>query len=185
MTDVADPAGIAELIERYNMWRTIYTRAGKPARNEPQWVDGSLWLRDGYPHPDWSAFVIQPEASGYKVLRASTERRIDPVLSYQGFFSRLQDAGKFIIAAVGDYLRIERRLDPIAWRWQDAGLDPAVEELVKSDDEVTYRLRQNSDAYCVMTLGDRPYSHLLPLTYDELTDVLLQGFPDDLVAGAG
>lgn len=184
MTDIAEAEGFAELIKHYDLWRRVYATAGKAPRNEADWKDGNLWLRDGYPRPDWRAFVIQPQAGGYKVFRATTERRDDPAMSPQGFFSRLQDAGKFVIAAVGDYLRIDRRLDPISWAWQDSGSDPAVEELIASDREVTYRLRGNSDAYCIMTLGDRPYSHVLPLTYDRLTNLLLEGFPEDVVAAA-
>ena len=100
-------------------------------------------------------------------------------MSYQGFFSRLEDAGKFVIAAVGDYLRIARRLDPIAWKWMDEGLAPEVEEFISSDSDVRYQLRSNPDAYFVITLGDRPASHILPMTYEQLTEQLLQGFPED------
>ncbi|WP_155948668.1 hypothetical protein [Mycobacterium sp. URHB0044] len=162
MTSPTDAAGFQDLVEHYNGWRAIYRRAGKPPRNEPAWVDGALWLRDGYPHPDWTAFVIEPQVDGFKVYQASTERRIEPVLSYQGFFSRLQDAGKFVIAAVGDYLRIHCRLDPISWIWMDQGLHPGVEEDVMSDSEVRYRLRSDHGVYCIMMLGDRPVATSCP-----------------------
>ncbi|EUA39686.1 hypothetical protein I549_3914 [Mycobacterium avium subsp. avium 2285 (R)] len=33
-----------------------------------------------------------------------------------------------------------------------------------------------------MTRGDTPYSHILPLSYDELNASLLEGFPDNVVS---
>jgi hypothetical protein len=105
-------------------------------------------------------------------------------LSSQGFFSQLEIAGKFIIAKIGNYLRIDARLDPTSWSWEDEGSDPEVEERISNDSEVTYRLRHYPDAYAIMTLGDRPYSHILPLTYGELTQELLHGFPENVIAVA-
>jgi hypothetical protein len=175
---------LAELMRYHEKWSTISAKAGKAPRDEPDWEDGRLWFRDGYPHPDWSAFVIEPKEEGFEVYRASTERRVDPVLSLQGYFSRLDVAGKFIIAKIGNYLRINSRLDPISWQWEDAGLAPEVEELIYSDREVTYRLRNDPATYCIMALGDRPYSHILPLTYGRLTRELLHGFPVDVISVA-
>lgn len=184
MVEIQQSEELAELIRFYGKWRTIYSQAGKAPRDEPDWEGGRLWFRNGYPHPDWTAFLIEPKPNGFEVLRASTERRIDPVLSPQGFFSRLEVAGKFIIAKIGNYLRIDSRMDPISWSWEDAGVAPEVEELISSEREVKYRLRNDPDTYFIMALGDRPYSHILPLTYDQLTQELLHGFPENVASAA-
>lgn len=180
MTEATGFQGADMLFDQYNVWRGIYARMGKASRDEPDWEGNQIWFRDGYPHPDWSAFVIAKRGEGFDLLQASTERRSDAVMSHQGFFSRLEDAGKFIIAAIGDYLRIDLRMDPVSWIWMDLGLAPNVEETIVSDSEVTYRLRDDHEVYSVMALGDRPYSHLLPMSYSELNQVLLQGFPDEV-----
>jgi hypothetical protein len=173
---------LAELLQFYGKWRAIYSQAGKAPRDEPEWEDGRLWFRDGYPHPDWTAFVLEPTGDGFEVVRASTERRNDPVMNPEGYFSRLEVAGKFIIAKIGNYLRIDSRLDPTSWAWEDSGTPPEVEELIVSERKVTYRLRSDPDTYFIMTVGDRPYAHILPLTYGELTRELLSGFPDHVTS---
>jgi len=185
MSDFADSAAVSELMRHYGKWRSIYALAGKPSRDEPRWDDeGRLWLSYGYPHPDWTAFVIEPQLDGYKLFRASTERRNEPVLSPQGFFSRLDVAGKYVIAKVGNYLRIDCRMDPVTWAWEDAGLEDRVGEVVYSDREVKYFHSSDENNYFVMTLADRPYSHILPLTYDDLNSLLLMGFPEHVTCAA-
>ncbi|BBX96767.1 hypothetical protein MLAC_20610 [Mycobacterium lacus] len=87
-----------------------------------------------------------------------------------------------MIYEVAESLRISCRLEPISWRWDDAGLDPRVDAYVQSDQVVKYVLRSNPNAYFVMTRGDVPYSHILPLSYDELDAVLLEGFPESVTA---
>lgn len=178
MSERNEFVGAESFLQHYNAWRNIYGRFGKPPRDEPDWQDGGLWLRDGFPNPDWSAFVIERTGNGYDLLQATTERRSDPVTSHQGYFSRFEDAGKYVIAAIGDYLRIDRRLDPVSWTWDDEGVPPGVEEIVSSDSRVTYRLREDHEVYCVMARGDRAYSHLLLLTYEDLGQMLLNGFPE-------
>lgn len=178
MTDDSEVDGLDSLTAQYSLWRGIYARCGKPPRDEPVWQDGELWLRDGYPNPDWTAFVIRQSGNGFDVFQASTERRSEPVLTHLGFFARLDDAGKYVIAAIGDYLRIEKRLDPVSWSWQDQGLPAEVEEHVSSEARVTYRLRNDHEVYCVLALGDKQYSHLLLLTYDELNLLLQEGLAE-------
>jgi hypothetical protein len=179
-----DP-GIAELVAQYNKWRLIYGYAGKPAPNEADWEEDRLFFRFGFPHPDWWAYVLDAAEDGlYSVLRVSTERSLTPVESPRGKFSRIQDAGKFVIYEVAESLRINCRLEPLSWKWDDAGLDPRVDPQIESDRVVKYSLRENPDAYFVMTRGDMPYSHILSLSYGELDALLLEGFPAGVVSRA-
>jgi hypothetical protein len=177
-----DP-GLAELVAEYNKWRLIYGYAGVPAPNEADWEGDRLFFRFGFPHPDWWAYVLDAGDNRlYSVIRVSTERTLNPVESARGKFSRIQDAGKFMIYEVAESLRINCRLDPLSWKWDDAGLDPRVDTQIESDRVVKYFLRENPDAYFVMTRGDMPYSHILPLSYGELDALLLEGFPASVVS---
>ncbi|KAA1244121.1 hypothetical protein F0Q45_25125 [Mycobacterium simiae] len=174
---------IVELIGRYSRWRRIYGYAGKAAPDEADLESGRLHFRFGYPYPDWWAFILEGSADGrYRCLRASTERSVTPVETSQGNFARIQDAGKFIIYNIAESLRIDCRMEPISWRWDDAGLDPLVNMYIESYRTVKYVLRNNSNAYFIMTRGDMAYSHILPLSYDELDAVLLDGFPESVMA---
>jgi hypothetical protein len=181
--DIDKTHDATELIARYNLWRRIYGYAGKAAPDEPYREGGRLHFRVGYPHPEWSANVIECGADGlYRVLHVSTERRDSPIESATGIFSRLEDAGKFIIFKAATSLMISCFMDPLTWKWEDAGLDPRVDAQVQSDQVVKYVLRNNPLAYFVMTRGDMPYSHILPLSYDELDAELLDGFPEGVVS---
>lgn len=174
-------SGISELISRYNKWRRIYSYAGKSAPDKAEWDSGRLYFRFGYPHPDWWAFILEATVDGhYQCLRASTERSAVPIESPQGIFARIDDAGKYLIYGIAESLRIDCRLEPVSWRWDDEGLDSQVDVHIQSDRVVKYVMRNNPDAYCIMTRGDMPYSHILPLSYDELDELLLDGFPENV-----
>lgn len=181
--DIYEDPDVIELIARYNKWRRIYGYAGKAAPDEPDWDSGRLYFRTGYPLPDWSAYVLEADRSGlYSVLYASTERRETPVESPQGSFSRIEDAGKFIVYKVATSLMIACFMDPLSWKWDDAGIDPRVDAQIQSDRVVRYVLRSNPEAYFIMTRGDTPYSHMLPLSYDELDAELLQSFSESVTS---
>lgn len=184
MTFAKDDPDLSELIGRYNRWREIYSRVGEPPPDEASWEGGRLYLRFGYPHPEWWAYILAEKSDGlFSVIRGSTERSATLVESTKGSFSRLRDAGKFLIYEVGEWLRISRRMEPVSWRWDDAGLDPRVYQDVHSDKIVKYSLRSDPDAYFIMTRGDVAYSHILPLSYDELDAELIDGFPDSVTSG--
>ncbi|BCO37293.1 hypothetical protein BMW24_013145 [Mycobacterium heckeshornense] len=180
--DRNDP-DVVELVDHYNKWRRIYGYAGKSAPDEVDWEDERLYFRYGYPYPDWWAYIVEATADGnFRCLRASTERRATPIESTEGTFARLQDAGKYTVYEVAETLRIDCRMEPISWKWDDAGLDPEVDAHVQSDQVVKYVLRSNPQAFFIMTRGDMPYSHILPLSYDELDAILLDGFPEDVTS---
>ena len=87
-----------------------------------------------------------------------------------------------MIYEVAESLRINCQLEPLSWKWDDAGLDPQVATQIESDRVVKYFLRENPDAYFVMTRGDMPYSHILSLSYGELDTLLLEGFSPSIVS---
>jgi hypothetical protein len=179
--DVSDRE-VIELVTRYNKWRRIYGYAGKPrlAPDEPDWESGRLYFRNGYPFPDWTAYIIEAAAAGeFNVLRASTERRNTPAESMEAVFSRIDDAGKFIIYKAATSLRVDCRMESITQKWRAEGLNKRVDKLIVSEDQAKYVLRSDPTVYFIAYSGGiQPYNHILPLTYDELDAVLLEGFPE-------
>ncbi|WP_224119199.1 hypothetical protein, partial [Mycobacterium avium] len=108
-----DDPDVAELIARYDTWRQIYICAGQAPPDEAAWDDGRLLFRVGYPHPDWWGYVLACAGGDYTVSRVSTERSAVPIVSLQGTFSRIRDAGKFLIYDLAESLRISCRLEPL------------------------------------------------------------------------
>ena len=113
---IAVDPGFGLLIEQYDRWRQIYSSAGTVPRDKPVWVDGRLNLRNGYPHPGWTSFIVQPAGDGYDVVAASTERRIEPLEALRAHFSCLDDTGKYIIWNIGEDLRVACRILPLTGR---------------------------------------------------------------------
>ncbi|MCV7257084.1 hypothetical protein [Mycobacterium shimoidei] len=181
--DTGADAGFAELISRYEKWRRIYSYAGKPVRDELIWGDGRLNLRYGYPHMDWTAYVIEPKDNGYNVLRVTTERRNEPHERLVGFFSHLDDAGKYVIWYVGESLRMYCSLPPLTPSWRAAGLDPRVKQISLDKYVSKYEFRDDPSRYFVPQVGGvQPENRLLPLTYDELDAQLLDGMPESVTS---
>lgn len=177
---------VIELITRYNMWRRIYGYAGKLrlTPDEPDWENDRLYFRNGYPFPDWTAYVIEATAArDFRVLRVSTERRIRPAESPEALFSRIEDAGKFIIYKMATNLRVDCRMESITQKWRAEGLNTRVDKMIISEDQAKYVLRSDPTAYFIAYSGGiQPYNHILPLTYDELDAVLLEGFSETVTS---
>lgn len=181
-TSSADPR-LAELVNRYDKWRHIYTYAGQPACDAPVWESNRLNLREGYPHQDWTAYIVEPTDGGFNVLTATTERRNEPLEGLSGFFTDADDAGKYVIWNIGENLRVSLRLDPIEWAWQDAGLDPRVQQTSIEKFVSKYELKSDPSRYFILQRGGvQPENHLLPLTYDELDAQLLAGMPESVLS---
>lgn len=173
----------AQLIRRYEKWRRIYSYAGQPAPDAPEWADGRLNFREGYPYEDWTAYILEPKDTGYQVLRATTERRNEPLEGIVGYFSHLEDAGKYILweAAVG--VRVTLRLPSISQAWRAAGLDPRVKQTSLDTYVSKYELKDDPSRYFILQVGGvQPENRLLPLTYDELDSVLLEGMPESVTS---
>jgi hypothetical protein len=184
--DIGSDPGLEELLGRYEKWRQIYAYAGKPAMDEPYLGSGRLLFRAGYPFPGWTAYVIEAKDGGYNVLRATTERRNEPLETLRGFFSSLNDAGKYVISNIGDSLRIDLRIDPIYWTWEDSGLDPRVIQTSVGQFVSKFELKENPSRYFVLQAGGiQPENQLLPLTYDELDELLVDGLPDSILSRLG
>lgn len=179
-----DEHGTHALVEHYNRWRQIYRYADQPEPNEPDWDNGRLYFRRGFPHPDWSALILAPTADGHvEVRHASTERRNTPAESSRALFSRVEDAGKYIVFETADLLRVALGLPSLEQRWRDAGLDDRVNKVLASDRKAKYELRSDDSAYFfAFSGGIQPYNHLLALSYDELDAVLLDGFPESVAS---
>jgi hypothetical protein len=173
----------SELVDHYNKWRRIHRLAGESEPNEPDRENGRLYFRRGYPHPDWSALILEATSDGhYNVLRASTERRNTPVESSRASFARLQDAGKFIIFETADLLRVTLGIRPIVQQWRDEGLDSRVNK-IPLNGKAKYELQSNGSAYFLAYSGGiQPYNHILPLSYEELDSILLAGFPEAITS---
>jgi hypothetical protein len=180
----ADPH-LDELITRWQRWRRVYASAGQPAHNEPVWDAGRLHLRHGYPLPGWTSYIVAPADGGYYVLTATTERRNNPLESSAGFFADADDASKYIIWNLGENLRMNRRLDPIAWAWEDSGLDARVRWTPRADFVSKYELISDPNRYFILRAGGiQPENRLLPLTYDELESRLFDGMPEEHRSGS-
>jgi hypothetical protein len=182
MMDHREPRDHQQLIDRYNKWRDAYVSAGKTAPNEPDWENGRLYFRIGYPYPEWRAFIIGEANGGFDVLSASTERSTVTTEGWKGKFSRLEDAGKFVIATIADYLRIGCSAEPIAMKWRTEGLDPRVRKEELPEGLAKYSLASDPDVHMIATVrGIKPEHHVLPLSYDELNQVLADGLSDAIV----
>ena len=182
--NLMDERATSELIEHYNKWRIIFSGTSEMVPNEPDWENGRLYFRNGYPNPDWSAFIVDVTDDGlYKVTHASTERREYPVESLHALFSRLEDAGKYIVYEVADLLRVAQQLEPLDRKWRAAGLDPRVNKITISEKQARYELRDDPAAFFLAYSGGvQPYNHILPLSYGELDAALLDGFPEDIAS---
>lgn len=181
--DVTPTASFSQLVARYDKWRRIYSLVGEPPKDEAVWEDSRLCLRAGYPQPGWTGYIIEPEGSGCSVSTVTSERRNEPVESLSGFFSFVDDAGKYIVLKIGESLRIRLRLDPVEWGWEDAGLDRRVRQVSLDRYVSKFELKDDPSRYIVLQVGgDQPESKLLTLTYDELDDLLLDGMPESVLS---
>lgn len=175
-----DEREITKLINYYDKWRRIYGYSGESAPNEPDREYNRVIFRNGYPYPDWTAFILEATAEGrYSVLHASTERRNTPIHSLRAVFSRIEDAGKYIIYEIADSLRVSLQLEPVEQKWRAAGLDALIDKVLVSDKQARYELREDPGVYFLAYSGGiQPYHHLLRLSYDQLDTALLEGFPE-------
>jgi hypothetical protein len=168
-----------DFIEHYRKWISIYSKAGHPPPDEPVWENGQLHLRSGYPYDGWTSYIITAATGGYNVLAATTERRNTPSESLKGFFSNIDDAGKYVIWNAGENLRVSCRVDPVGGACEDMGLDPRVEQISVDKYVSKYILKSDPSRYFVLQAGGvQPENRLLPLTYEELDGILTADLPE-------
>jgi len=69
------------------------------------------------------------------------------------------------------------------WAWEDAGLDPRVQQTSLEKYVSKYSLKSDPSRYFILQAGGvQPVNHLLPLTYGELDAQLLAGMPDSVLS---
>lgn len=195
-TGLSDEPELKTVVDRYETWRRrwVSLTGREPSRDLPELSDGRLWFRDGFPHPDWTARIIESAPYGYVVLDSTTERRISPDITVRAIFSRFEDAGKYIIAQAGDMLRRECKLEPRYREWHRFGLS---DKLQKSDSDPTavgfiadyngiapdtvqqlihkYSVKTQPNRCAHLASSDEPYSRILTLSFDELDATLTDG----------
>lgn len=176
---MVNPSESTELVRRYERWRSIYAAAGKHPRDEPRISEGRLLLSEGFPHPGWTALVLDDFTGGYTLFEVTTEHRTEPHESFAASFSNIIDAGKFVIWKVGVYLRIDLDLPSITQQWTAEWLDPRVRQISLAKFESKFELKDDPTRSFVLPAGGvQPENHLLPLSYDELDTLLLDGMPE-------
>lgn len=219
MTDRAhdmkpDPA-FRDITDRLNRWRSIQRNLGAPVYDEPEWEDGKLYFRNGFkeglhkwPHwkdtGDWSAYVIEPSPHGYfNVLQSlKGERDLNRRVRVQAAFRRAEDAGKYVVARVGNTLRISHGLGSIFIKWDDAGLNPRLQVADVTQEQLDYMrevcagirpglleqhlrryfLADQPHAYALPLPSEVPLMNVIPLTFDDLDAVLTDGMPRDAIS---
>lgn len=212
--DESDDGGFDGIVRRYNSWRRIAASTGAEHADEPDWESGRLYFRSDYlakardepqwrEHGDWGAWIVDPTSDGeYCVLRSLVpERSNNRQETVAVVFSRLADAGKYIIAQLGDSIRSRLGLPTLAVHWDDSGLDsridaaPAdpgtIDNLVRADPSTNrqaaeqhltiYRVRDDPSAYAIAFPGD-PYIRVLATSFAELRRALLDGMPESITA---
>ncbi|VBA44284.1 hypothetical protein LAUMK136_05549 [Mycobacterium attenuatum] len=210
-----DGDSCAETIHHYEFWREVATLTGKDSYDEATWVNGRLYFRSDFSRKmqdwpawneagEWAAWIIEPTPEGnYNVLRSlKHERAKERSEEVEATFSKMADAGKYIILQVGDERRLALRLQTLFIKWEAAGLDPrievtsagqqAVDDLVKRSPRLrrdfaqlhlkTYMLREDPSSYAIALVSRQPDMQVLALSYAELDEMLLDGMPEDVIS---
>ncbi|MBY0387387.1 MAG: hypothetical protein K2X56_04580 [Mycobacterium pseudokansasii] len=128
------------------------------------------------------------------VLNVTTERRKSPHGTVNAVFSCLEDAGKYVLAFVGDMLRLERGLEPLYRRWRQCGIGSALErshadqrvvDFIADHNDVSrdvirkfthkYSVQRHPNRCAHLSSSDEPMSRVLTMSYDELDSMLIYG----------
>ncbi|WP_204079938.1 hypothetical protein [Mycobacterium riyadhense] len=193
---LSDYPGLQEVADRYETWRRrwLSTTGIESSRGSPEFSDRCLWFRNGYPYPDWTATIIEPSHLGFLVLSATTERRNSPLIAVEAVFTRLEDAGKYVLAFFGDMLRLECKLEPLYRQWRRAGICSCLEkgtaeqqvvEFIANYNGVSrdvidrlthkYWVKAEPERYAHLSSFDEPTSRVLTMSYNELDVMLTEG----------
>lgn len=186
-----------ELVARYDDWRRRWVVvAGEQEWRPHQVAQDRLWFRGGYGRKEWAGFVLYKSPAGYVVSRVTAERRAIPSTVVEAVFSASEDAGKYIIARIGDWLRMKIGATPLAQSWKSIGADVQLTGGEPADDVVDYIagscgvasdmvrksvrcLSVGSDPVrcAVLGRGSEEFSGVLLLSYDDLDASLSEGLP--------
>jgi hypothetical protein len=173
----AQDPGFDELIMRYGSWRDIALRAGHPAVDEPVQDGDRFYFREGYPYDGWTGYSLEATVDGYRISTISTERQIEPVESPILVCSAVEDAGKYLVWKVASAVRIALKLPSIVRDWRASGLDSRVKQISLDTYVSRFELIDDPGRYLVTLRagGVQPENRLLPMSYDELDRILLEG----------
>ncbi|HZU48392.1 MAG TPA: hypothetical protein VFA16_14255 [Mycobacterium sp.] len=187
-----------ELVDRYETWRQRWlSTVGTTRGDAAEWSDSRLWFRDGYPYPDWRGLALERSGNGYLVLTVWTERRTSPGIAIKSMYSRLEDAGKYVIADIGDSLRKECGLEPLFQQWQRAGVRDGIAKSSDVDENIVrfiadrngvshdvirrfthkYSVKSEPSVYAYSATSSEPMVNVMLLSYDELDTLLCEGLP--------
>ena len=207
----------AEVIRYYELWRKIANSVGEGPYDEAEWVEDRLYFRSDYSEKlrqwpewaesgDWGAWIIARKPEGYICVLHSLkhERETERSERTEAIFSRFADAGKYIVARIGNGIRSGRniRLKSVFLDWEARGLDArirvaaagpeiidflAVERPTLDRDYAEqhlrrYTLEDNPGSYGFAMDYEQPMMQVLALSFEELTAELLQGLPESITA---
>lgn len=175
----------------------LYFRADYSAKVQ-MWPE---WAESGY----WGAWIIAPSPEGFRVIRSLLhERETHRSETLEVVFSRFSDAGKYIILHMGDGVRCDRdiRLKTLKVNWEERGLDArirvepagsAATKFLTSDwtslgqdyankHLKAYTLEADPGVHGFALDYDQPSMEVLALSFEELTEKLLDGMPDSITS---
>lgn len=198
-----------DAVHAFDRIRDIQRRAGVRAYDPAEQEGSRLYFRSRYREgieQGWADWTSRGEWSGYAidwgrgngfevVFTRKPERASSRAESVQAIFTRLEDAAKFIIANVGDSLRVDCGLQTLFLHWQEVGLDVRIGQTAPTDDDMQrmieilpagkeglvrehlqkFGLRADPAAQSIGFPGVRPYMNVIPVTYKELENELLDG----------
>jgi hypothetical protein len=207
--------GFNEVVRHYNLWREIIRLAGTQQYDDADWDGGRLYFRSDYVDRlkespewkrlgDWAAWIIEPTPQGYyNVLRSLWHERA-PARSEdtEAAFSEISDAGKYMIAHIGNGVRLDLKMESLAIKWDEAGLDPRIQVTPAPQQAVDYMLKAGRktdrelmekylrqytftncrSCYAFTFPSNHVYMQVLALSYEELNASLIDGMPETIAS---
>lgn len=213
--DISAEYGFTELTAYYELWRKIANAAGSGPYDEAAQEDGRVFFRSDYSDkvkkwPDWvesgywGAWIITPTKDGYFAVLSSLlhERQNQRDEDLHVVFSKIADAGKYVVMRIGDSARVNLRLKSLFVKWDDRGIDnqilvepadqaaidflnresPALEKGFADKYLKKYTLGSDPGSYGFALPEEQPRMEVLAQSFDELTAALLDGMPENIIS---
>ena len=149
---------------------------------------------------EWSAYIIEPSDRGYALVlhSAKGERDTQHKERVRVAFTRVEDAGKFIIAAIGNSIRVKTGLDSVVAQWRDREVDTRIQRAKTTPEQLSFMLdvcvgiqpgflekhleqfylQELPSIYALPLPSEVSLMNILPLTYDQLDELLARGLPN-------
>jgi hypothetical protein len=211
--DISAEYGFTELVAYYEFWRKVANAAGSGPYDKADQEDGRLFFRSDYSDkvrkwPEWAesgywgAWIIASAARGHFAVLSSLlhERQNLRTESLCAIFSKIEDAGKYVIMRIGDSARVDLCLKSLFVKWDDRGLDanilvePANHAVINLYDNESpalkkgfaekhlkkYLLESDRGAFGFALPEEKPRMEVLTQSFEELTEALLDGMPENI-----